>query len=232
MDEAKEQVQEKAQEVTGQARDRARGMVDERSTQFGEQIGQQADDVRSIAQQMREQGKEGPAKMAEQAADRAERFGSYLRDSDGQRILNDVERMARDNPWAVIVGGMAVGFAASRFLKASSRERYRSSHGSTDGLTQLPRTVGASSAAPYGGGTGGATTSGPYGEGSEVRGGAYSTPSRADEAPIPPATGSTPLVTPSATAESGVAPRGPDFESEAGEPAHRTTTPPQDRVRS
>jgi hypothetical protein len=216
MDEAKEQVQEKAQEMTGQARDRARGMVDERSTQFGEQIGQQAGDVRAIAEQLREQGKEGPAKMAEQAADRAERVGSYLRDSDGQSILDDVERMARNNPWAVVVGGIAVGFAASRFLKASSRERYRSSHGSSDQLTQLPRTVGASASGPYGDGSGHAT------------GGAYSTPSRADEAPIPPTgpgapvaptTGSTPLVTPGATAESGVEPRGPATSS-------------QDRIRS
>ena len=151
LDEAKEQVQEKAQEVSGQARDKARGMVDERSTQFGEQVGQQAQDVRSIAEQLREQGKDGPAKMAEQAADRAERFGSYLRDSDGQSILDDVERMARNNPWAVVAGGIAIGFAASRFLKASSRERYRSGGGrSSQGMTQLPRTVGASGSGPYG----------------------------------------------------------------------------------
>jgi len=226
LDDAKEQVQEKAQEVTGQARERARGMVDERSTQFGEQIGQQAQDVRSIAQQLRDQGKEGPAKMAEQAADRAERFGSYLRDSDGQSILGDVERMARNNPWAVVVGGIAIGFAASRFLKASSRERYRSGGGSgSQGLTQLPRTVGASGSGPYGdtGGASGAT------------GGAYSTPSRAEEAPVPPthpgtpvapAAGSTPLVTPSASHESGVTPEGP------GGLGTQDPVPPRDPVRS
>ncbi|HEU4657504.1 MAG TPA: hypothetical protein VFR97_08265, partial [Capillimicrobium sp.] len=45
----------------------------------------------------------------------------------GDRILSDVERVARDNPWAVIAGGVVLGFAASRFLKASSRKRFESS---------------------------------------------------------------------------------------------------------
>ncbi|UGS37081.1 hypothetical protein [Capillimicrobium parvum] len=214
LDEAKEQVQEKAQEVGGQARDKARGMVDERSTEFGEKVGQQAQDVRSIAEQLRQQGKEGPAKMAEQAADRAERLGSYLRDSDGQSILDDVERMARNNPWAVVVGGIAIGFAASRFLKASSRERYRSSGGgSSRGLTQLPRTVGASGAGPYGGGSSGAGA------------GAYSTPSRADEAAVPPPAGSTPLATPATSGGTAPTPEGPGG---LGDPA----TPSRDPVRS
>ena len=76
---------------------------------------------------MREQGKDKPAQYAEQAADRAERLGDYLHESDGDRILHDVEDFGRRNPWAVVAGGIALGFAASRLLKASSGERYRSS---------------------------------------------------------------------------------------------------------
>ena len=67
-----------------------------------------------------------PARYVEQAADRAERLGSYLERSDGERIVRDVEDFARRNPWAVAAGGLALGFAASRMLKASSSERYRS----------------------------------------------------------------------------------------------------------
>jgi hypothetical protein len=141
LDEAKEQVQEQAEQVAEKARGNARSMVGERSTQAGEQIGQQVSDVRSIAEQLREQGKEGPAKLAEQAADRADRLGSYLRDSDADRILGDVERIARTNPWAVIAGGIAIGFAASRFLKASSRERYRTSAAEGSSRPELPRTT-------------------------------------------------------------------------------------------
>jgi gas vesicle protein len=122
-----EQAKEQAQQATAQAGEQARGMLDQRTTQAGEAIATQAGDIRTVAQSLREQGKEGPAKLAEQAADRAERVGSYLTDSDGDRILSDVERIARDNPWAVIAGGIALGFAASRFLKASSQKRFASS---------------------------------------------------------------------------------------------------------
>lgn len=127
LEDAKAQVGEQAQKTADQARERARGMVDERSTQAGEQISTQAGDIRTVAEQLREQGKEQPAKVADQAADRIERVGGYLKESNGDRIMRDAERIARENPWAIVAGGIAIGFAASRFLKASSRERYRQS---------------------------------------------------------------------------------------------------------
>ena len=48
----------------------------------------------------------------------------YLRESDADRILSDVEDFGRRQPWAVIAGGVALGLVASRFLKASSTRRY------------------------------------------------------------------------------------------------------------
>jgi hypothetical protein len=131
----KEQAQQKAQEVReqageqvrqagGQARSRMRDQVDQRSTQVGDQVNTQAGDLRTVAGQLREQGKEGPAKMVDQVADRAERAGSWLTEADADRILGDVEDFARSNPWAVAAGGLALGFAASRMLKASSSRRY------------------------------------------------------------------------------------------------------------
>ncbi len=122
---AADQAKEKAQEATQKARGRVSQEVDQRSTQAGEQVTGTADDLRTVGQQLREQGKETPAKLAEQAADRTERVGSYLRDSDADRILNVVEDFARRQPWAVAAGGLLLGFAASRFLKASSTDRYK-----------------------------------------------------------------------------------------------------------
>jgi hypothetical protein len=81
--------------------------------------------VRKVAEQLRGQGKDTPARVAEQVADRAESFGSYLRDADGERLLGDAEAVARRQPWLVAAGGLALGFAASRFLKASSSRRYQ-----------------------------------------------------------------------------------------------------------
>jgi hypothetical protein len=51
--------------------------------------------------------------------------GSYLERSDGDTILRDAEDFGRRQPWAVMLGGLAVGFAASRVLKASSQQRSR-----------------------------------------------------------------------------------------------------------
>jgi hypothetical protein len=118
------QAKEQAQQAAGQARSTLRDQVDQRSTQAGEKVGTLATDVRSVGEQLREQGKDQPAKLADQAAERAERLGSYLKDNDADRILGDVEDFGRRQPWVVVAGGVALGLLASRFLKASSSRRY------------------------------------------------------------------------------------------------------------
>jgi hypothetical protein len=125
-EQAKEKAQGTAQQAAGQARGQIRRQVDQRSTEAGEKVSSSVEDVRSVAQQLREQGKDQPAKLAEQAADRAERVGTYLKESDGEAILHDIEDFGRRQPWAVMFGGLAAGFLASRFLKASSSRRYES----------------------------------------------------------------------------------------------------------
>jgi hypothetical protein len=119
------QAQEKAQEAAGQAKSRAREQIDQRSTQAGEQVATTAEDLKSVSQTLREQGKEQPAKMADQAAERVERVGNYLQQSDADQILSDVEDFARRQPWAVVAGGLVLGMAAARFMKASSSQRYQ-----------------------------------------------------------------------------------------------------------
>ena len=127
-EQAKEQAKEKAQEGAQQAKRSVRDQVDQRSTQAGERVGSTAQDIRSVSEELRKQGKDQPAKLAEQAASRAESLGDYLQRSDGDTILRDLEDFGRQRPWAVIAGGLALGFAASRFLKASSSRRYESSY--------------------------------------------------------------------------------------------------------
>jgi hypothetical protein len=127
--EAAEKAKETAHSAASQAQDKVRVQVDQRSTEVGERVGGTAGDIRSVGEALRQQGKDGPAKVAEQAADRVERAGRYLRESDADRILNDVEDFGRRRPWAVLAGAAIAGFAAARFLKASSRERYSSRQG-------------------------------------------------------------------------------------------------------
>lgn len=126
---AAEQAKDKAQEGAQQAKRTIRDQVDQRSTEAGHRVSTTAQDIRSVGDELRKQGKDQPAKLAEQAAQRAESLGDYLKRSDGDMILRDVEDFGRRRPWAVIAGGLALGFAASRFLKASSARRYESSAG-------------------------------------------------------------------------------------------------------
>jgi hypothetical protein len=148
--EAADQAKETAQNVAAQAQDRVREQVGQRSTEAGERVGTTAEDIRSVGQELRKQGKEGPANLAEQAADRVERAAGYLRDSDADRILNDVEDFGRRQPWAVLAGAVVVGLAAARFLKASSRERYgsRQSSETTTGYGRRPQLSGETAPAP------------------------------------------------------------------------------------
>jgi len=131
-DQVKDQVRDKAQVAQdkargalGQARGRLSDQVDQRSTQAGERVAGTASDVRSIAEELRNQGKDAPANLAEQVANQADRVGDYLKGASGDRILRDVEDFARRQPMLVAAAGLALGFAASRFLKASSSRRYQ-----------------------------------------------------------------------------------------------------------
>jgi hypothetical protein len=121
------QAKEKAQEAGAEARSRVRDEVDRRSTDAGYQAGSTAQALRDASGRLREDGNERVARGLEQVADRIDRAGGWLRDSDGDRILRDVEDFGRRNSLAVMAGSLAIGFAASRILKASSRNRYESS---------------------------------------------------------------------------------------------------------
>ena len=142
-----QQVQEKAQDAqeklkggAQQAQARVREQVDQRSTQAGEQVSASADALRTTSRQLREQGQDGPAQAAEKVAHHAERLGGYLSESSADRILSDLEDFGRRQPMAVIGLGMAAGFLASRFLKASSRERYQTRTTAT-GVQSVPMTT-------------------------------------------------------------------------------------------
>ncbi len=120
------QVGEMTQDAREQARGRARDEVDRRSTQAGEQVSSTAEALRRTGSQLRDEGKDMPARVADQAAERAERLGGYLQEADADRILRDIEDFGRRRPWVLAAAGATLGFLASRFLKASSSRRYES----------------------------------------------------------------------------------------------------------
>lgn len=112
-----------------QARSTLRDQADQRSSQAGERIKNFVGDIHTTADELRKQGKDQPADAIEQVASRADKLGNYLEEADGERILNDVESFGRERPWAIAAAGFAIGLMASRFLKASSVDRYDRSMG-------------------------------------------------------------------------------------------------------
>ena len=88
-----------------------------------------ADALRKTGEQLRNEGNEQPAKVADAVAERIERLGGYLEEVDSDRLLNDVESFGRRRPWILAAGGAVLGFVASRFLKASSSRRYEETYG-------------------------------------------------------------------------------------------------------
>jgi len=116
--------QEKVAPAVGQAQDRVRVEVDRRSTQAGDQLTATAEALRHTSQELRTKGNEPHAKVTEAAADRMDQVGDYLRGADADRILADVEDLARRQPMVVAAGGLMLGLVAARVLKASSDRRY------------------------------------------------------------------------------------------------------------
>jgi ElaB/YqjD/DUF883 family membrane-anchored ribosome-binding protein len=127
--EGAQQVQEKASEAKTRMRERLREQIDTRSTQTGQRMSSTASALRQTAERLRGDQQEPQDKLLEQVAERTERFGAYLTQTDGDRLLRDVERIARRRPWLVAGGAAVVGFLAARFTKASSSRRYEASDG-------------------------------------------------------------------------------------------------------
>lgn len=113
------QAKGQAQAAAGQARDQAAAQVDEKSTQVGRQIGSQGEALDGVAGELRKQGKDGPANIAEQAAGKVKDVGEYLEQADGEKLVSTAQQVARDNPAAAAAVGAAAGFAAGRVIKAS-----------------------------------------------------------------------------------------------------------------
>lgn len=119
-----QQIQQKASEAKTQTRERLREQIDTRSTQAGEQMTGTASALRRTSEQLRSENSGQQAKIVDQIAERVDRLGRYLSETDGERLLNDVERFARKQPWLIAAGGSMLGFVAARFTKASSSRRY------------------------------------------------------------------------------------------------------------
>lgn len=132
-----DQAKERAAEMAGQAQEKVRGVVedqvDQRSDQAADKVESVADDVRAVSESLSDRGQDAAARVVEQGAEYAQQLSDYLRTSNSDQILEDVAAFARRQPWAVAAGGLLLGFAASRVLRASASNVGTGTSASTSG---------------------------------------------------------------------------------------------------
>ena len=129
-----EQARQQSQQLAHQARQQASDLANRGTQQLKGQLANQKHDasqrmvpfqsaLRETAQQLRRQGQGSAGDYAERAADRVERFSSYLRDAEVDETMEEVRSFARRRPGLFLGSGAAIGFFATRFLKSSSEEQ-------------------------------------------------------------------------------------------------------------
>jgi ElaB/YqjD/DUF883 family membrane-anchored ribosome-binding protein len=123
MGEATEVISARTSDAVEQGRGAVQRQVGQRSAQLGDQIGAASHTIRQVAEQARLDGNDQQARLADEAAKRAERVSNYLGDVDPERLMADAEDFARRQPWLVAGVGLIAGFALARSLKASSGRR-------------------------------------------------------------------------------------------------------------
>jgi hypothetical protein len=147
--EAKERIvdtaSEKTLEMREQARTKLRDQLQQRSTDVGRQLTSVGGAVNEAAQKLRDDGNSSAADLTERAGEKVSQLATYLEQADGDRMLRDLEELGRRQPMLAAAGGLALGFVASRFLKASSARRYRALN--TEDAMAAPVTAPASAGA-------------------------------------------------------------------------------------
>jgi hypothetical protein len=123
VDQATEVISARTSDAVEQGRGAVQRQVGQRSAQLGDQIGAASHTIRRVAEQARIDGNDQQARLADEAAKRAERVSNYLGDVDPERLMADAEDFARRQPWLVAGVGLIAGFALARSLKASSGRR-------------------------------------------------------------------------------------------------------------
>jgi ElaB/YqjD/DUF883 family membrane-anchored ribosome-binding protein len=139
---AQEQVSAKAHELGEEASLQVREQLDRRSTQVGGQVQAIGSALQSGVEQLRSEGKDVPAKVMTQVAERAEDLGAYLQSAQADQMLTDLERFARRRPWVTAGVGVLAGFVASRFVKASADRRFEGARSNGGGyVSQAQRSL-------------------------------------------------------------------------------------------
>lgn len=121
-----------AHRIIDQVKDRATTQINQQKARATAGLGSVADAVRQTGRQLRNQQQDAVAEVVENAAAQLERFSNHLRDRNLDELVNDAQRLARQQPAIFIGSSFAAGLLAARFIKASSPGRSREWGGGSD----------------------------------------------------------------------------------------------------
>ena len=99
--------------------------IDRRTTQLGNVVGGHVNNLRDMSTSLRDQGQDATARLVDMAAERLDSVSTYLTQTDGDRIVHDIETVARTQPMITAAAGFVLGVTAARVLKAGAALRYR-----------------------------------------------------------------------------------------------------------
>jgi len=117
--------QRQASRLIDQVKDKATSQINAQKVRATAGLGSVADAVRQTGRQLRDQQHDAVAEVVENAAAYVERFSNHLRDRNLDELVNDAQRLARQQPAIFIGSSFAAGLLAARFIKASSPGRSR-----------------------------------------------------------------------------------------------------------
>lgn len=118
-------VRGEASKLRDQATDKARSAAEDGKIRATETLDSLARSIHDVAGNLEEQVGPQLAQYAHRAADTLDEFSTTLRNKSVDELVDDARSFVRRSPAIAIGAAVAVGFALSRFLKATGSETPR-----------------------------------------------------------------------------------------------------------
>jgi len=120
---AVQQTQQAAGQMTESAKQGAVSYADSQKQSATQGLHSVADALRETGSTLHDKNQAPLGNYANTAADKVEGFAGYLEQTPIQDLIRDAEDFARQHSTAFLGGAVALGFAAARFIKASTPSR-------------------------------------------------------------------------------------------------------------
>jgi len=118
LDHAKETISN----VADQAGDKVASQLDKQRDKAANGLGSIAQTLRQTSEQLRQQDDQAAThEYVVKAADQIERFSGYLRSTNVNQMVSNVEQFARRQPALFLGGAFVLGVIGARFLKSSGK---------------------------------------------------------------------------------------------------------------